>query len=178
MVQNDNYVLGHAIFKGRDTFGDLAKKILKEGFKIEDVSRGIKFTARSFEPIYEECLENLRDLSINSSGSVIIISIPKYLLSNYDSRLFDSCDSSSVLLELTGETSNIYKDIFGNPTKVALLPSMYVLGYFDVQQDIFVENQNYAFRNNNINIYNLKLTLDKRYEEILKESKLDHTKKL
>lgn len=172
-VQNGDYVLGHAILKGKDVFGNLPNKILKEGLIIEDASQGILFTSRYFEPVFEDCLKNLQDLSSNSSGTVIIISIPKELIFNYDNKYFYSCDNVSILLELTGEISPNYKDIYGNPTKIALLPSIYILGYLDVQKDLFIENAHYAFGNNNdSNILKLKLSLDKKYEQILKENQL------
>lgn len=177
LVQNNNDVLGHAIFKGRDNSDNLSEKILREGLRVEDESQGLRFTSRSFESTYQECLENIRDLSISSDGHVIIIAIPRYLLTNYDSQLFSSYDSSSILLEPTGETSNLYKDIDGNPTKVAILPSIYILGYFDGKQDLFIENPRYAF-SNNIDISNLKLNLDKKYEEMQKEYQIELQKKL
>lgn len=180
MVQNGDYVAGHAIFKGRDTFSNIPDKILKEGFTIQDASRGLPSTSRCFESDFEECLFNLNDLSENSTGTVLIIAIPKELLSSYDSRYFDSFDCSSIVLELTGKNSNHYRDIYGNPTKIAVLPSIYVLGYLDVQKDTFVKNPNYAFDNDNkdMNIFNLKPTLDKKYEKILEDSQPDLIKKL
>ena len=168
MVQNGYYVAGHAIFADRNV---LPKKILEEGFIIQDASKGISFTARYFESTFDDCLNNLFDLSKNSSGSVVIISIPKELLSSYEPKYFDSFDNTSILLELTGKCSDCYKDIHGVPTKLALLPSIYVLGYLNVQEDIFVKNPNYAFQidSKNISISHLKSILDKRYEKILKK---------
>ena len=171
MVQNGDYVLGHAIFKGRDTSADLPDKILDEGLRIEDASQGVPFTTRCFESDFNECLSNLLDLVSYSCGIVIIISIPKELLESYDSKYFDSANNASVLLESTGEVSSYYHDLYGNPTQVALLPPIYILGYLDVQKDLFIENSSYAFGdgNRNISIMNLKPILDKRYEKVIQE---------
>lgn len=180
MVQNGDYVAGHAIFKGRKNSVTAPDKILKEGFMIQDAFRGLPFTSRRFESKFEDCLCNLTDLSENSSKAVVIISIPNELLSTYDKRYFSSCDSSSIVLELTGEESEDYKDIYGIPTKIAILPSIYVLGYLDVQKNIFIKNPNYAFDsyNKDSNISKLKLILDKRYEKISKESQHNLIKRM
>lgn len=61
-------------------------------------------------------------------------------------------------------------DIDGNPTKIALLPSLYLLGYLAVQKDIFIENPNYAFSkvNKNMTISTLKSIFDCRYQKVIK----------
>lgn len=179
MVQNDDYVVGHAILKGRETSVNTPDQILREGLIIQDASSGISFTSRRFESDFEDCLINLTDLSENSSGNVVIVSIPQELLLPYDSRCFNSCDSSSIVLEITGEESQDYKDIDGIPTKIAILPSIYILGYLDVQKNTFIKNPNYAFDDNKaISISNLKPTFDKRYEKILEENQHNLIKKL
>lgn len=181
IVQNGDYVAGHAIFNRSDIIdNNLPNKILKEGLTIQDASCGLLFTSRYFSLPYEECLHNLRSFIEDTSSAVIIISIPKELLSNYDSNDFTSCDSTSILLELTGEVSNDYKDVYGNPTNIALLPPIFILGYLDIQKDIFIENPNYAFNDNfrDVNISKLKPIFDKKYERILEESQHDLPKRL
>lgn len=180
MVSSGDYIAGHSIFVGREDYETLPNKILKEGLIIEDVAQGLSFTTRQFEPIFEDCLENILDLSKNSSGFVVIISIPRELLLPYNPQFFNSCNNSSIVLEPTGRESIYYKDIFGKPTKTALLPSIYILGYLNVQENLFIQNPNYAFnnKNKNINIFNLKPILDERYEKILEKNGLDLTKKL
>ncbi len=169
MLQNGDYVAGHAIFEVRDTSIDLPDKILKEGLIIQDASSGLSFTSRYFRLPYEECLYNLQCFIEDTSNAVIIISISYELLSSYESKYFKSYNNTSILLELTGEVSKDYKDVYGVPTKIAVLPSIYILGYLDVQKDIFVENPNYGFYsyNKEMNIFNLKPILDKRYQKIL-----------
>ncbi len=181
MVQNGDYVAGHAIFNRSDTIDNtLPNKILKKGLTIQDASHGLLFTSRYFRLSYEECLHNLRAFIEDTSSAVIIISIPKELLSTYESKHFTSCDKTSILLELTGEVSSDYKDIYGNPTNIALLPPIFILGYLDIQRDIFIENPNYAFYDNirNANISKLKPDFDKKYEKILEESQHDLPKML
>jgi len=117
MVSNGDYIAGHSIFVGRENHEALPNKILKEGLIIEDVAQGLSFTARKFEPIFEDCLENILDLSENSSSFVVIISIPGKLILPYNPHFFDSCNNSSIVLEPTGKESAYYKDIFGKPTK-------------------------------------------------------------
>lgn len=96
---------------------------------------------------------------------------------SYNLKYFDSCNNSSIVLESTGKESKYYKDIFGNPTKIALLPSIYVLGYINIQENIFIKNPNYGFDSDRKqNIINLKSILDKRYEKILKEKESILTK--
>ena len=135
MVQNGDYVAGHSILNGRDTSKNSPNRILEEGFMIQDLSRGLPSTSRCFESSFEDSLLNLSDLSKNSSGVVIIISIPKELLSSYDPQYFDSYDCSSIVLEPTGEDSEDYKNTDGTPTKIAMLPSIYILGYLDVNKE-------------------------------------------
>lgn len=161
MTQNGDYVAGHSIFKGRDV---KANQILTDGLTIHDASRGIPHTARRFETKIEDNLSNLKDLS-SVSEEVIIISIPNELLKTYESRCFESCDSSSIILEETGQYSSLYKDVYGNPTRIARLPSIYILGYINVQRDVFIYNSNYAFSadKRDINISNLKPILRKKY---------------
>lgn len=165
MTQNGDYVAGHSIFKGRDI---KANQILTDGLIIQDASRGITFTARRFESKFEDNLLNLKDLS-NESKEVVIISIPKELLETYEPKYFESYDSSSIILEDMGQYSSIYKDVYGNPTRMASLPSIYILGYINVQKDIFINNSTYAFDTykRDINVSNLKPILEKRYEKIL-----------
>lgn len=169
MVQNGDYVCGHSIFDGRGNPINIVNKILNDGLIIEDASRGLAHTSRMFEYEFKECLENFTDLCVNSSGFLIILAIPKELLENYESRYFYSCDSSSIVLEFTGENSKCYKDAYGNPTKIAKLSPMYILGYFDVKRDIFIKNTDYAFDTykKSKNISNLKATLDDKYEKML-----------
>lgn len=171
MVNNGYYIMGHAIFLGRGDFHFISNKILNEGILIQDSTKGISFTARYFESEYSDCVYNLLDLAKNSAGSVVVIAIPGELLSYYDSKYFESCDKTSILLEDTSKFSDCYSDIFGNPTSIALLPSIYILGYLDVQQDFFIENSNFAFKCNvrNKNVSELKPLLDKKYEKILKK---------
>lgn len=166
MTQNGDYVAGHSIFKSRDV---KANQILTNGLIIHDVSRGIPHTTRRFETKIEDNLSNLKDL-YSVSEEVIIISIPNELLKTYESRYFESCDSSSIILEETGQYSNLYKDVYGNPTRIARLPAIYILGYINVQKDIFINNSNYAFSTDkrDINISNLKPILRKKYEKILR----------
>lgn len=165
MIQNGDYVAGHSIFEGRNV---KANKILTEGLTIEDASQGISFTARRFESEFEDNMLNLKDLS-NVGKEVVIISIPKELLKTYESRYFESCDSSSIILEETGQYSSFYKDVYGNPTRIARLPSIYILGYINVPKDMFINNSNYAFAayKRDINISNLKPILERKYEKIL-----------
>ena len=94
MIQNGNYVAGHSIFEGRNV---KANKILTEGLDIHDASKGIPFTARKFEPEFEDNILNLKDLS-NVGKEVAIISIPMELLKNYESRYFESFNISSIIL--------------------------------------------------------------------------------
>ena len=166
MAQNGDYVAGHSIFKGRDV---KANQILTDGLTIHDASRGIPHTTRRFETKIEDNLSNLKDLS-NVSEEVIIISIPNELLKTYESRYFESCDSSSIILEETGQYSSLYIDVYGNPTRIARLPAIYILGYINVQKDIFINNSNYAFSTDkrDINISNLKPILRRKYEKMLR----------
>ena len=166
MAQNGDYVAGHSIFKGRDV---KANQILTDGLTIHDASRGIAHTARRFETKIEDNLSNLKDLS-NVSEEVIIISIPNELLKTYESRYFESCDSSSIILEETGQYSSLYIDVYGNPTRIARLPAIYILGYINVQKDIFIDNSNYAFSadKRDVNISNLKPILRRKYEKMLR----------
>lgn len=165
MTQNGDYVAGHSIFKGRDV---KANQILTDGLIIHDAARGIPFTSRRFESKFEDNLLNLKDLS-HVSEEVIIVSIPNELLKTYESRYFESYDSSSIILEDMGQYSSIHKDVYGNPTKMVRLPSIYILGYINLRKDIFVNNCNYAFDANkrDISISNLKPILDKKYKKIL-----------
>lgn len=181
LVEKGDYVAGHAILDRSDFIDEtLPSKILNEGLIIQDASRGLPFTTRYFRLPYEECLFNLNFFIEDTSSAIIILSIPKELFSTYSSIYFKSCTSSSIVLELTGEVSSDYKDVYGNPTSIALLPPIYILGYFDIQKNIFIENPNYAFNDNNrlINISKFKPMLDKKYENILEEDKLQLTKKL
>lgn len=181
MLQNGDYVAGHAIFNRENIIdNNLPNKILKEGLIVQDASCGLSFTTRYFRLPYEECIYNLNFFIEDTSNAVIIISIPKELLSDYEPKYFKSCNNTSILLELTNEISNDYKDIYGNPTNIALLPSAFILGYLDVQKDTFIETPSYAFNDNirNINISKLKPILDKKYEKILEESKYNLSKKL
>ena len=171
-VENNNYVAGHAIFVDRDKyFGASVNKILTEGMLIQDASKGISFTSRRFEPVFEECLENLKYFAESSTGTVIIINIPGDLIKFYDKHCFESLDSSSIVLEPTGKLSNYYKDMYGNPTHIALLPTQFLEGYLNVSENLFVENPNYAFssKNRDSNIAAFKFLLDDRYENILKQ---------
>lgn len=172
MVQNGDYVCGHSIFDGRGISINIVNKILDDGLIIEDSSRGLAHTSRMFESEFKECLEDLTDLCVNSSGFLIIIAIPKELLENYESRYFYSCDRSSIVLEFTGEDSKYYKDVYGNPTKIAKLSPIYILGYYDVKRNIFIKNTNYAFDTyeKSKNISNLKTALDDKYEKMLRNS--------
>lgn len=169
MTQNGDYVAGHSIFKGRDV---KANQILTDGLIIHDAARGIPFTSRRFEAKFEDNLLNLKDLS-HVSEEVIIVSIPNELLKTYESRYFESYDSSSIILEDIGQYSSIHKDVYGNPTKMVRLPSIYILGYINLQKDIFVNNCNYAFDANkrDISISKLKPILEKKYKKILELQK-------
>ena len=169
MIQKGDYVAGHSIFKGR---GAKAIQILTNGLIIQDASRGIPFTARKFELKFEDNLINLKDLSDVSEKEVVIISIPNELLKTYEPKYFESYDSSSIVLEEMGQYSSIYKDIYGNPTKMARLPPIYILGYIDVQKDLFIHNPNYAFDFNKrkTNVSNLKPILEKKYTKILESA--------
>ncbi len=166
MTQNGDYVAGHSIFKGRDV---TANQILTDGLIIHDASRGIPSTARRFELKFEDNLMSLKDLSNVSEKEVVIISIPNELLKTYDSRYFESCDSSSIILEDMGQYSSLYRGVYGNPTGMVKLPSIYILGYINAQKDIFIYNSNYAFASNKraINVSNLKPILERKYEKIL-----------
>ncbi len=172
MSQNGDYVAGHSIFKGRDV---KPKEILTNGLIIQDASRGLPFTTRRFESNFEDNLLNLKDLTDVSEEVVIIISIPKELLENYEPRYFESYDSSSIILEKMEQYSSLYKDVYGNPTRMAKLPAIYILGYLNVQKDIFINNDNYAFNTykRDINVSNLKPVLEKKYEKILRLRKMD-----
>lgn len=173
ILQDGNYVAGHAIFnRSNKVDNTLPDKILKEGLIIQDASSGIAFTTRDFNLPYKECLFNLRKFIEDTTNAVIIISIPQELLTPYDPNYFKSCNNTSILLTLTGEVSSDYKDIFENPTNIALLPPQFILGYLDIENDIFIENPTYAFNESmkNINISKLKPLLDKKYEKILKEN--------
>lgn len=68
--------------------------------------------------------------------------------------------------------SEFYTDVYGNPTRMAKLPSIYILGYLDVQKGIFINNTSYAFGTykRDKNIAKLRTILDKKYEEILKRN--------
>lgn len=167
MAQNGDYVAGHSIFKGRNV---KANQILTDGLIIQDASRGLPSTTRRFETKFEDNLLNLKDLSNVSAEEVVIISIPKELLETYESKYFESCDSSSIILEEMNQYSSIYKDVYGNPTRMAILPSIYILGYMNVQKDIFINNSNYAFNTDkrDINISSLKPILREKYEKILR----------
>ena len=92
------------------------------------------------------------------------------MLEIYESRYFESYDSSSIILENMDQYSSLYKDAYGNPTRMAKLPAIYILGYLNVQKDIFINNSNYAFDSykRDINVSNLKLILEKKYEKILR----------
>lgn len=110
---------------------------------------------------------NLSAFMEDTTYAIIIISIPKEVLSNYESKYFTSYNNTSILLELTGEVSSDYKDVYGIPTDIALLPSIFILGYLDIQKDVFIENFDYAF-NDNIrerNISKLRPIFDKKYEK-------------
>ena len=165
MTQNGDYVAGHSIFKGRDV---KANQILIDGLIIHDAARGISFTSRRFESKFEDNFLNLKDLS-HVSEEVIIISIPNELLKTYESSYFESFDSSSIILEEMGQYSSIYKDVYGNPTRMVRLPSIYILGYINVQEGKFINNSNYAFDANkrDISISKLKPILEKKYKKIL-----------
>lgn len=166
MSQNGDYVAGHSIFKGRDV---KPNQILTDGLIIHDASIGLPFTTRRFESKFEDNLLNLKDLS-DVSKEVVIISIPKELLETYESRYFESCDSSSIILEKMDQYSIFYKDVYANPTRMAKLPAIYILGYLNVQKDIFINNSNYAFDTykRDINVSKLKHILEKKYEKILR----------
>lgn len=169
MTQNGDYVAGHSIFKGRDV---KANQILIDGLIIHDAARGISFTSRRFESKFEDNFLNLKDLS-HVSEEVIIISIPNELLKTYESSYFESFDSSSIILEEMGQYSSIYKDVYGNPTRMVRLPSIYILGYINVQEGKFINNSNYAFDANkrDISISKLKPILEKKYKKILELQK-------
>ena len=170
MAQNGDYVAGHAIFKDRNVN---ANQTLKDGLIIHDASRGIPSTARRFELKFEDNLMSLKDLSNVAEKEVVIISIPNELLKTFDSRYFESCDSSSIVLEDMGQYSSFHRDIYGNPTRMAKLPSIYILGYINAQEDIFTYNSNYAFDSDKraINVSNLKPILEKKYEKVLESMK-------
>lgn len=181
LIQNGNYVAGHAIFNRNDSIDNyLPDKILQEGLIIQDASVGLSFTTRYFTLPYEECLFNLRAFIEDTSSAVIIISIPKELFSSYKKENFKSYNSTSILLELTSEVSKDYEDVYGNPTNIALLPPIYILGYLDTQKNIFIENSNYGFNDDTkrINIDTLKPILDEKYSQILQEEQYNLTKKL
>lgn len=183
MVRNGDYVAGHSIFKVREvrqSLKNLPDKILKEGLIIHDASRGLSHTSREFEAEFEDNLSSLDDFAEYSSGSVIIIVIPKELLSTYNSKYFSSYNSSSIVLEFTDKDSEYYEDVYGNPTKIAILPPIYVFGYFDAQKNIFVKNPNFAFDNDNkeISIINIKPMLDQKYKEMLEKNNSILTKKM
>lgn len=63
---------------------------------------------------------NLHCFIEDTSSAVIIISIPKELLSTYESKYFKACNNTSILLELTVGVSSDYEDIYGNPTNITL----------------------------------------------------------
>ena len=56
---------------------------------------------------------------------------------------------------------------------MAKLPSIYILGYINAQEDIFTYNSNYAFDSDKraINVSNLKPILEKKYEKVLESMK-------
>lgn len=181
MVKNEDYVAGHAIFNRDNCINHaLPNKILKEGLIIQDDSCGVAFTSRRFNFPYEECLYNLRSFIKDTANAIIILCIPKELLFPYESKYFISCSNTSIVLEPTDKLSSDYHDIYGNPTHIALLPSIFILGYFDIQNNEFVENSNYGFKDNCRNAYisKLKPYLDKKYEEILKQNQQCLIKKL
>ncbi len=181
MVKNEDYVAGHAIFNRDNCINHtLPNKILEDGLIIQDDSCGIAFTSRRFNLPYEECLYNLRSFINDTANAIIILCIPKELLFPYESKYFISCSNTSIVLEPTDKLSSDYHDIYGNPTHIALLPSIFILGYFDIQNNEFVENSNYGFKDNcrNANISKSKPYLDKKYEEILKQNQQCLIKKL
>lgn len=177
LIQNNYYVAGHSIFN-RTPQQISPDKILKEGLIIQDVSCGLPFTSRYFSLPLAECLFNLRGFIEDTSSGVIIIAIPKELLSPYESKYFKSYNNTSIVLDETGEYSSDYTDVYGNPTRIAILPPIYILGYLDVQKDMFMKNPTYAFNglNKDITISKLKPLLDKRYEELLKKEAFYITK--
>lgn len=67
--------------------------------------------------------------------------------------------------------SSIYKDVYGNPTRMARLPSIYILGYINVQKDIFIYNPDYAFSSNkrDINVSNLRPILNEKISRLRKK---------
>jgi len=69
-----------------------------------------------------------------------------------------------------------YKNIDGTPTKIAILPPIYILGYLDIRKDTFIKNPQFAFDNSNKVTYlsHLKPILDKKYEKVLEKSQLLH----
>lgn len=181
MVENEDYIAGHAIFNRDNCINyTLPNKILKEGLIIQDDSYGIAFTSRRFNLPYEECLYNLCSFINDTVNAIVILCIPKELLSHYDSKYFICCSNTSIVLESTDKLSSDYHDIYGNPTHIAILPSIFILGYFDVQKNTFVENTNYKFKDNfrSANISKLKPYLDKKYEAILKQNQQHLIKKL
>lgn len=168
-VKKGNYVAGHAIFRGRKEFFEVTPdKILIEGLNIQDASKGVPFTSRRFDELFEECLDDLCDLAKNSSNAVVIINIPGELIMSYDKNCFTSLDSSSILLEPTDKLSDYYTDAYGKPTHIALLPSQYIEGYLDVNENLFIGNPNYAFNNDDrqLNISILRTLFDNKYEKI------------
>lgn len=49
LVQNDNYVAGHAILNRNEIFDEtLPNKILKKGLTIQDASCGLQFNSKYF----------------------------------------------------------------------------------------------------------------------------------
>lgn len=170
MVGNGDYVAGHSIFIGRGDGNLIINKILSEGFIIHDSKRGLPFTSRYFQNDYASSLHSLLDLVRVSLGIVVIIKIPGELLSDYDSKYFESYSSTSILLQDTGRKSDYCTDVYGNPTSMALLPNSYILGYLDCKKDMFIENPNFAFYDDirNDNVSNIKPKLDKKYRKMIK----------
>lgn len=182
MLENGDYVAGHSIWDRTEYIDKtLPNKILNEGLIIQDASCGLLFTSLPFRPKYKECLDQMKFSLIQyTSSAVIILSIPGELLSNYDDKFFKSRTCTSLLLELTDELSTNYKDIYGNPTAMAILPPMFILGYYDIEKEIFIVNPNYGFNDDNraINISNLKPILDAKYEKVVEECHLELSKRL
>ena len=168
MSQKGDYVAGHSIFMGRNI---KPEQILNEGLIINDASRGLRFTARKFETEFKDNQDNLKDLASVTEEGVVIISIPGDLLQPYTSTDLKGFDTLSIILEDMNQYSKSYKDWNDNPTRMAKLPSIYILGYLD-KKGIFVNNSNYAFDTDkrNKNISKLRPFLEQKYAEILKRS--------
>jgi len=151
-----NYFYGHGT--GR-MGGNVAKSILQQGL-INEGTR-LEHTAVGLSPNHTETKNELLNWGHLNSKHVVVIEIPKQLVDNYKRHKFiNSMNSHDIILE---PRKNMYGD------EGSIIPTGFIRGYVDAENQTFVENPNFLFNGENreVNMQNTQKQLDVKYAEVV-----------